>query len=283
MNESFRNRMDERNERFKKRIEERWGHKKSGHGRLWTGLLLLLIGGLLLLKTANILIFPSWFFTTPVLLIAIGLFIGLRHNFRGPVWIILMLIGGLKLADRIDPTLNLDRYMWPMILMGIGLVFILRPKRKRCDGWYNDGDNKGQLTGTEKDSTTDYTNADYTNAGQENAQRNDFMDVTAVFGGVKKNILSKNFKGGDIVSFMGGSEIDLTQADFTGRIRMDVTNIFGGTKLIVPPTWDIENDITAIFGGVDDKRKIQGINMDTNKVLVLDGTCMFGGIEIRSY
>ena len=117
MNESFRNRMDERNERFKKRIEERWGHKKRGHGRLWTGLFLLGIGGLLLLKTANILIFPPWFFTTPVLLIAIGLFIGLRHNFRGPVWIILMLIGGLILADRIDPTLNLDRYMWPMILI----------------------------------------------------------------------------------------------------------------------------------------------------------------------
>ncbi|MGZ5189468.1 MAG: LiaF transmembrane domain-containing protein [Flavisolibacter sp.] len=278
MNESFRNQMDERNERFKKRIEERWGHKKSGHGRLWTGLFLLVIGGLLLIKTAHILIFPSWFFTTPVLLIAIGVFIGLRHGFRGPVWFILILIGGILLADRIDPTMDLHRFMWPLILIGVGLVFILRPKRKRCQDWYDDTDNKDQLTGTEKESSTEYTKA-----GQENAQRNDFIDVTAVFGGVKKNILSKNFKGGDIVSFMGGSEIDLTQADFTGRIRMDVTNIFGGTKLIVPPTWDIENDITAIFGGVDDKRKIQGVNMDTNKVLVLDGTCMFGGIEIRSY
>ena len=78
MNESFRDNMDERNERFKKRIEDRWGHKKRGHGRLWTGLLLLVIGGLLLLKTANILIFPSWFFTTPVLLIAIGLFFWIK-------------------------------------------------------------------------------------------------------------------------------------------------------------------------------------------------------------
>src|SRR5690349_22431252 len=41
-----------------------------------------------------------------------------------------------------------------------------------------------------------------------------FIDVTAVFGGIKKNVLSKNFKGGDITSFMGGSEIDLSQADF---------------------------------------------------------------------
>lgn len=278
MNESFNDRMDERNERFKNRIEERWGRRKRGHGRIWTGLLLLVIGGLLLLKTANILFFPSWFFTTPVLLITIGLFIGLRHRFRGPVWFILMLIGGILLADRIDPTMDLRRFMWPVIIIGVGLAFILRPNKKRCESWYDDRNPKNQLTEDNKETATDFTYQ-----GQEGTQRNDFMDVTAVFGGVKKNILSKNFKGGDIVSFMGGSEIDLTQADFTGRIRMDVTNIFGGTKLIVPPTWDIENDITAIFGGVDDKRKIQGVNMDTNKVLVLDGTCMFGGIEIRSY
>jgi predicted membrane protein len=113
--------------------------------------------------------------------------------------------------------------------------------------------------------------------------RRDFLDVTAVFGGVKKNVLSKNFRGGDIVSFMGGSEIDLTQADFQGRIKIDTTNIFGGTKLIVPPTWDVQSDMVAIFGGVDDKRQISGVKLDPNKVLILDGTCMFGGIEIKSY
>jgi predicted membrane protein len=111
----------------------------------------------------------------------------------------------------------------------------------------------------------------------------DFIDVTAVFGGVKKNVLTKTFRGGDIVSFMGGSEIDMTQADFTGRVRIDVTNIFGGTKLLIPSSWDVQNDITAIFGGVDDKRQISGVNLDPGKILILDGTCMFGGIEIRSF
>jgi hypothetical protein len=82
---------------------------------------------------------------------------------------------------------------------------------------------------------------------------------------------------------MGGSEIDLTQADFTGTVKIDTTNIFGGTKLIVPPTWDVQSDVTAIFGGVDDKRQISGVNLDPKKILILDGTCMFGGIEIRSF
>jgi predicted membrane protein len=119
--------------------------------------------------------------------------------------------------------------------------------------------------------------------GTATADKRDFLDVTAVFGGVKKNVLSKNFQGGDITSIMGGCEIDLTQADFTGRITIDATNIFGGTKLIVPPTWDVQSEVSAIFGGVDDKRQLSGIPMDPNKVLILDGTCMFGGIEIRSF
>ena len=61
------------------------------------------------------------------------------------------------------------------------------------------------------------------------------------------------------------------------------TNIFGGTKLVVPPTWDVQSEMVAIFGGVDDKRQIKGVHLDPNKVLILDGTCIFGGIEIRSY
>ena len=110
----------------------------------------------------------------------------------------------------------------------------------------------------------------------------DMIDITAVFSGVKKNILSKNFKGGDIMAFMGGAEVNLTQANFEGRIMIDAFNMFGGTKLIVPPDWDVQSEIVAIFGGVDDKRP-PSAHHDPSKVVVLDGTCIFGGIEIRSF
>jgi hypothetical protein len=62
-----------------------------------------------------------------------------------------------------------------------------------------------------------------------------------------------------------------------------VTNVFGGTKLILPSTWEVQNDITAVLGGVDDRRQINGVIPDPNKVLMLDGVCVFGGIEIRSF
>jgi len=266
---------------FKNKIEEKWGGdpKMRSRGRVLTGLLLFFIGILLLLKTANWVWFPNWFFTWPMLFVALGIFSGLKHGFRGGGWVVFLLIGGLFLANEINPTYHMDRFVWPIILIAIGIGFILRPKRhhhwRRWRRYRYDARWRHEPDATGSSYSSDL--------GVEDYDRRDFIDITAVFGGVKKNVLSKNFQGGDITSFMGGSEIDLSQADFSGRIVIDVTNIFGGTKLIVPPTWDVHNDITAIFGGVDDKRQISGVAMDPNKVLVLDGTCMFGGIEIRSF
>ena len=267
------------NDNFKKEIRQRWEmhERRSGRGRAFTGLLLLGIGVLLLLKTTGAILFPTWFFTWPMILIAIGLFTAIKHGFRGPLWAVLLLVGGFGLADKLDPTMQLSRFIWPVVIMAIGLMFILRPRRRCRDKWsgYQGGLNQSATTGNETHADTAYDST--------TDDRRDFLEVTSIFGGVKKNVLSKSFKGGDIVSFMGGSEIDLTQADFNGRITIDATNIFGGTKLIVPPTWDVQSDITAIFGGVDDKRQVSGVNLDPNKVLILDGTCMFGGIEIRSF
>ena len=82
---------------------------------------------------------------------------------------------------------------------------------------------------------------------------------------------------------MGGTEINCSQAEITGRVKLDITQIFGGTKLIVPAHWTIKSTVTSIFGGFEDKRSPSGINSDPGKVLVLDGTTIFGGIEIKSY
>ena len=96
-------------------------------------------------------------------------------------------------------------------------------------------------------------------------------------------ILSKNFKGGDIVNIFGGSEIDLTQADMTTPAILEVTAIFGGATLIVPSNWAIKSEAVTIFGGIGDKRKIVPTTESPTKTLVLKGTMIFGGMEIKSY
>jgi hypothetical protein len=70
-------------------------------------------------------------------------------------------------------------------------------------------------------------------------------------------------------------------------VVLDLTQIFGGTKLIVPHHWKVQSkDLVAVFGGVEDKRPMLGSTSPTDensKVLVLKGTCIFGGIDIKSY
>jgi hypothetical protein len=177
---------------FKNRIEERWGGdpRMRSRGRALTGVLIFFIGVLLLLKTANIVWFPHWFFTWPMIFIVIGLVSGVKHGFRGGFWLIFLAIGGVFLANEIDPTYHMDRYVWPIILIAIGIAFILRPKRQhRCrrgkerhyeSRWQKQSDAAGSSTDANVNAGTMFGDYD----------RRDFMDITAVFGGGKKKWLS---------------------------------------------------------------------------------------------
>jgi predicted membrane protein len=267
-------------EQFKSEIHRRWGRRKRGNGNVWTGLFLLIIGGLLMARAAGV-FFPGWFFTWPVLLIGLGLFLGVRHRFRGGGWIAMLVIGGVFLADKINDDIYLRPYFWPIALITVGLIIILKPRhrhfRNRPGG--NDDDSNDDSNFHSRKSQA-FQATPYTEEGV--SDHNDVIDVTAIFAGIKKKILSKNFKGGDIVAIMGGAEINLTQADFNGRISIDNFTMFGGTKLIVPPDWDVQSEVVAIFGGVDDKRP-PATHHDPTKVVFLEGTCIFGGIEIKSF
>ena len=241
---------------------------RAGGGNVWTGVFLLIIGGVALLK-AMLFPLPAWLFTWQMLLIALGFFLGIRHNFRGASWFILMLVGGVFLVNEFFPELMLRQYLWPAALILLGFFLIFKPRRRNWH-WREYKDHSADEINKREASNTSSFNEDT-------------IDTTSIFGGVKKNIISKNFKGGDITNIMGGSEIDLTQADINGTATIDLTQIFGGTKLIVPSNWQVKTQMAAIFGGVEDKRSAQNTALDPNKILILDGTSIFGGIEIRSY
>lgn len=267
-------------EKLESRIEQRWERRRfrhenherwRRHGGRWVGLFFLIIGGLLLARASGVL-FPAWFFTWPMFLIAFGIFSGARHGFRHIGWLIPVVIGGLFLADQLSPDLRLKPYIWPIALIVVGLLFLLRPKRSR---WRPDGENGFQPLQQEDASRL---KPDWQPASDV---KGDFIDATAVFGGVKKNVVTKNLQGGDITTFMGGAEINLMQADFNGKVMIDCFNMFGGTKLLIPADWQIQSGLTIVFGGIEDKRPPAQAN--PNKVLYLDGTCIFGGIEIKSY
>ena len=152
----------------------------------------------------------------------------------------------------------------------------------------------GNTTGYTTGRATDYTAGNAASDASGKAGRSDryegyagpedYLDTVSVFGGVKKNIVSKNFRGGEITTIMGGAEINLIQSDIHGTVILDVTQLFGGTKIIVPQQWKISAEMVALFGGIEDRRPVMpGAIPSDEKVLVIKGTSIFGGIDIRSY
>ena len=149
-----------------------------------------------------------------------------------------------------------------------------KKKWKNKDQRYNQFENVNPL-GQDPNQPVGDTKADY--------NANDYIDSVNVFGGSNQVVYSKNLKGGEITAVFGGGDINLTQSDFEGQIIIDVTAIFGGVKIVVPPTWQVKSEVTAVFGGVDDKRAIYPATEQANKLIIIRGVVLFGGVEFKSY
>ena len=244
------------------------------NSRFWTGIFLVAIGAVLFAVKMGADI-PRWLYSWEVFLIGAGIIVGIRHRFRNPAAFIMIFVGAAFLADDYLTGFNFHRYVWPAAIIILGLFFILRPKAsfKPQKHWINQPDAAQTEWQTGFQPVTDN---DVAITGEE------VLDVTAVFGGIKKRLISKSFRGGDITAFMGGAEIDLTGADIQNTAVLDVSAVFGGVKLIIPADWKVQNKATAVFGGVEDKRNTPPV-LNSNKLLIIDGAAVFGGIELKSY
>ena len=236
-----------------------WDNNPKRSGRVIGGLFFVIIGILLLVDRMDAIDLPYWVFSWETFLITLGLFIGFRHSFRNPSWIVLVLIGTVFLLDDMFPGFSFRVYFWPLLVILAGVWLIMSPggQKKKWNNWMN---KTPETPGSE----------------------DDYLDSTSVFGGVKKHIISKDFKGGEVVTLFGGTELNLSQADLQGPVVLEITSVFAGTKLIVPSNWDVKSELVAVLGGVDDKRAVSAPG-DANKVLILRGNAILGGIEIKSY
>ncbi len=234
--------------------------------------LLVIVAGFLLLINGIVGLpyeFTNIFFTWQMLLIVIGIYnlFSPQHKTSG---IILIAIGSVFLVNRLGIFyFNVWTVFWPIILIIIGVAVILKHNRKPVAGKfgpYNDNEPEGP-------------------EGTFTGNRSDTIDEVSIFSGSEKTITSKNFRGGKITSIFGGSEINLMQSGLSsGNNNIEMFCMFGGTTLIVPSDWEINVDVTAIFGGYTDKRyKSKSLTPDNTKRMNITGLVLFGGGEIKSY
>ncbi|OGU56688.1 MAG: hypothetical protein A2X64_09370 [Ignavibacteria bacterium GWF2_33_9] len=230
-------------------------HKPISGTKIVFGALLILFGlGLLGL---NLGIIPSCYWgiiiSWQMLLIALGVIFLFGRNTKTS-GIILIIVGGVFLLPEFTSyNIHFLKHIFPILIILLGLSLLLKKKKKN------------------------------TIFRQANLNTSDQLDLTAIFSGGEIVYTDPIFKGGEVTAIFGGYHLDLSKSALASGITyLDITAIFGGVEIVVPANWKITSKATAIFGGVEDKRH-HSAAFDSMNELVLIGTTVFGGVEIKGY
>jgi predicted membrane protein len=230
--------------------------ESKGNKRFYFGVILIVVGAILILERLNLIpwsiadVLISW----QMLIIAIGLVVLMGGNRTGGI--VMIGIGGFFLIpEMINVPYELRRLYWPLILVAIGFALLF--KHRGCKTKIENG------------------------VGDEDF---DQFDDFVIFGGREIFINSQELKGGRATSIFGGIEYDMRQAKLAEQgAYIDTICIFGGCGIKVPLDWNVRNEVTTIFGGFTDKRgdTFQHGQYDPSKTLVIKGTTVFGGFEVK--
>lgn len=235
---------------------------KRNNGNIIGGLIILAAGCFFLAREFGIDI-PRWLLSWPMLLVALGLYLGIKNNFQNIGWLFVTLTGLVFLTRNFLPFYSITPYIWPIALIILGIYIMVKPSFDTRS--YNYSKSAG-------------------NQNQSTASNDDRLSLTAVLGSIRKTIVSKDFKGGEADSVFGSCEINLSQAGFTGVVYLELDVVFGSIRLIVPQDWEIKSELSAVLGNVSDKR-ISGkqVQNSSSNYLVLHGNAILGSIEIVNY
>ncbi len=247
------------------------------------GLLLMLVGVLFLGFNFGLLpadlkwVIISW----PMLLVVIGIGHFLRRKIT--IGTVTLLVGIFFLIPKIVhaypylfPGFNGDftQIYWPLLLIAGGIIIILGKvfgPKWGFNEWTNE--NYHQYRHHHHYHARNYSK--WNNSG-------DGFSKNSVFGSGDHIVLDPEFKGGELNAVFGGISLDLRRTSLPeGDTRLDVNAVFGGVTIYVPSEWLVETHLDSVFGGFQDNRLIKE-PLEPTKKLIITGSCVFGGGELRN-
>ena len=228
--------------------------KKNFLVRVFFGVTIAALGGILLLKNLEIIKFDSW------------------HLFWGTVWAVGLVLAGLTtiissrkvltrawglllMATGVSIGLNsygvidisIWKLFWPVVLIAVGVVVTFSVG----SGGYK----------RSKKSVADYS-------GNEKV---------AIFYGEESRVKG-DYTGGSVTAIFGGVELDLRQAKIKDGAVIDVFTFCGGVSISLPDDVIVKNEVRGVLGGSEDKTVSKS---SAKKTIILRGECVLGGLEVK--
>lgn len=226
--------------------------KKSN--RIIWGVLLILAGGILALKSLNILNINIFFDGWWTLFIIVPSIVGLINE-RDKTGSIIGLIVGVVLLLCARDILDFDmlwKLVFPAIVIIVGLKLVF-----------------GGVFNGKSDKIMAEMKADGTNV----------VNGFAAFSGQDLNFNNEVFNGAELNAVFGGIKCDLRGAIIEKDCVINASAIFGGIDIFVPDYVNIKVRSNSLFGGVSDKKHTNSPN--NTVTLYINGTGLFGGVDIK--
>ena len=108
------------------------------------------------------------------------------------------------------------------------------------------------------------------------------LNLTAIFSGGKRRIITDDFRGGTISAVFGGFELDLRKAAMKSNSAvLKIDAVFGGVEMRIPDDWCAVVEGVGIFGGYSDETMHPPMTPETKR-LILQGGAVFGGVVVKN-
>ena len=106
--------------------------------------------------------------------------------------------------------------------------------------------------------------------------------IAAVFAGMRFASRAPALRGGQIITWFAGHDVDLREAtlDPAGAV-MQLRTLYGGTQIAVPHGWRVRAHVLSIVGGTDVAIPDEDLLADA-PVLELRGFTIFGGARVTT-
>jgi predicted membrane protein len=265
---------------MEKNVEMKKTRKSIRYTGIVLGILLILLGGLLVSSHAGLLpanftrIILSW----QMLVIVIGILsLFKRSTFFG---LFLILNGGFFIIPRLAevypnafPWVN-DEFIsgyWAGLLIMTGILIVIHWIFKPHKKWHKWSE-EGEVV----------FHHHRRNRAKKHFEINGDFSKSHVFSSGEYIVLEPEFNGGEVNVVFGATEIDLRKTSLPeGDTYLALNVVFSGMVLLVPDEWKVESQIECAFSGVTDKRHSID-TADGSRRLILLGSCVFSGVEIKN-
>ena len=232
-------------------------HREVSRSRLFLGLTLIAIGSAYSLDQLGYIDATQLWDWAPLALVMLGVSKSLTpiSSTGRLIGIFITCIGLFLLAGNFGLTSLGFWNLWPLIPIFIGIRLML---------------------GTERIQTVEsfHTVSSFT-----------------MMGGLVRSNNSAHFRGGDLVAFMGGSELDLSQAKITeSPAVIDAIAFWGGIDIKVPDDWRVRIEGVPLLGAFEDSTDAEPLGDSPNALigksqpqeLVIKGFAVMGGVAVSS-